>query len=86
MPEIETARLRLRPYTLDDLDETAVILSNPEVMKYSPRGTIPQDKVLNFLVRAGFKPAPSALCGPPTNSRFGERICGEPLLPSAFLR
>ncbi|PMB50887.1 hypothetical protein CEN40_00680 [Fischerella thermalis CCMEE 5205] len=62
MPEIETARLRLRPYTLDDLDETAVILSNPEVMKYSPRGTIPQDKVLNLLVRAGFKPAPSALC------------------------
>lgn len=45
MPEIETARLRLRPYTLDDVDETAVILSNPEVMKYSLRGPIPQDQV-----------------------------------------
>ncbi|PMB51578.1 GNAT family N-acetyltransferase [Fischerella thermalis CCMEE 5201] len=45
MPEIETARLRLRPYTLDDVDETAVILSNPEVMKYSPRGPIPEDQV-----------------------------------------
>ncbi|EHC18614.1 N-acetyltransferase [Fischerella thermalis WC559] len=45
MPEIETARLRLRPYTLDDVDETAVILSNPEAMKYSPREPIPQDQV-----------------------------------------
>lgn len=45
MPEIETARLRLRQYTLDDLDELARILSNPEVMKYSPRGPIPKDKV-----------------------------------------
>ncbi|MEB3218291.1 MAG: GNAT family N-acetyltransferase [Nostocales cyanobacterium 94392] len=44
MAEIETARLRLRPYTLDDLDRLAVILSNPEVMKYSPRGPIPKGK------------------------------------------
>ena len=45
MPEIETARLRLRQYTLNDLDKLTQILSNPEVMKYSPRGAIPQDKV-----------------------------------------
>lgn len=44
MPKIETARLWLRPYTLDDLDELAVILSNPEVMKYSPRGPIAKEK------------------------------------------
>ncbi|NJM21874.1 MAG: GNAT family N-acetyltransferase [Richelia sp. RM2_1_2] len=44
MAEIETARLRLRPYTLDDLDRLTVILSNPEVMKYSPRGLIPKGK------------------------------------------
>ncbi|MGF1673184.1 MAG: GNAT family N-acetyltransferase, partial [Rivularia sp. (in: cyanobacteria)] len=44
MAEIETARLRLRPYTLDDLHSLAVILSNPEVMKYSPRGPIPKGK------------------------------------------
>ncbi|MBV6625710.1 MAG: GNAT family N-acetyltransferase [Rivularia sp. (in: Bacteria)] len=44
MAEIETARLRLRPYTLDDLDKLSVILSNPEVMKYSPRGVIPKGK------------------------------------------
>ncbi|MBE9215826.1 GNAT family N-acetyltransferase [Plectonema cf. radiosum LEGE 06105] len=44
MAEIETARLRLRPYTLDDLDRLTVILSNPEVMKYSPRGPIPKGK------------------------------------------
>lgn len=45
MLEIETARLRLRQFTLDDLDDLAEILSNPEVMKYSPRGAIPPDKV-----------------------------------------
>ncbi len=44
MAEIETARLRLRPYTLDDLDRLSVILSNPEVMKYSPKGSIPKGK------------------------------------------
>lgn len=45
MPEIETARLRLRQYTLNDLDDLAQILSNPEVMKYSPKGPIPEEKV-----------------------------------------
>ena len=45
MPEIETARLLLRPYTPQDLDELAPILSNPAVMSYSPRGPIPKDQV-----------------------------------------
>lgn len=45
MPEIETARLLLRPYTPQDLDELAPILSNPAVMRYSPRGPIPKDQV-----------------------------------------
>ncbi|MEO1559646.1 MAG: GNAT family N-acetyltransferase [Cyanobacteria bacterium J06632_19] len=44
MAEIETARLRLRPYTLDDLDRLSVILSNPEVMKYSRDKVIPKGK------------------------------------------
>lgn len=44
MAEIETPRLRLRTYKLNDLDRLTVILSNPEVMKYSPRGAIPKGK------------------------------------------
>ncbi|MEH2393149.1 MAG: GNAT family N-acetyltransferase [Nostoc sp.] len=45
MPEIETARLLLRPCTPQELDELAPILSNPAVMRYSPRGPIPKDQV-----------------------------------------
>ncbi len=45
MLDIETARLWLRPYNRQDLHELASILSNPEVMKYSPRGALPKDKV-----------------------------------------
>lgn len=45
MPEIETARLQLRQYTPNNLDNLTQILSNPEVMKNSPRGAIPEDKV-----------------------------------------
>lgn len=45
MPKIETQRLQLRNYSLDDLSELARILSNPEVMKYSPRGAIPKEKI-----------------------------------------
>jgi ribosomal-protein-alanine N-acetyltransferase len=44
MAEIETQRLQLRPYTLDDLDRLSAILRNPEVMKYSPRGPMPKGK------------------------------------------
>ncbi|MEH1965756.1 GNAT family N-acetyltransferase [Nostoc sp.] len=58
MPEIETARLLLKPYIPQDLDELAPILSNPAVMRYSPRGPIPKNQVkevtqqtLQFFIR-----------------------------------
>lgn len=34
MPEIETARLHLRPFTPDDVDELAPLLGDPTVMRY----------------------------------------------------
>ena len=36
--KIETARLLLRPFMLDDLDEFALICSDPEVMRYIGQG------------------------------------------------
>ena len=33
---LETERLRLRPYTLDDLDDLFGILGDPETMQYYP--------------------------------------------------
>lgn len=45
MLEIETHRLLLRQYSLNDLAELTEILSDPEVMRYSPRGAIPKDRV-----------------------------------------
>jgi RimJ/RimL family protein N-acetyltransferase len=38
MPEIETARLRLRHCTLEDLDELSVIRADPNVMQYIGKG------------------------------------------------
>ena len=55
MPEIETARLRLRPFTPDDLDEYyAAIRSDPDVMRYLPGGQ-PQprervEQVIRFFI------------------------------------
>ena len=34
---LETARLRLRPFVRDDLDETAAMLGDPETMRYYQR-------------------------------------------------
>lgn len=48
MPEIETARLRLRYLTLADLDDLYHIYSNPEVMKYV--GTRTKDETSSALV------------------------------------
>lgn len=45
MPQIETSRLQLRQFSINDLDALAAILSNPEVMKYSPLGAIPVEQV-----------------------------------------
>ncbi len=55
---IETARLRLRPFTAGDLDEYHVqIYSDPDVMRYMPGGK-PRPKegtkaVLDFSIRHG---------------------------------
>lgn len=38
IPEIETARLRLRRYTLDDLDAVSVFFSDADVMRYLGTG------------------------------------------------
>jgi RimJ/RimL family protein N-acetyltransferase len=38
IPSIETDRLFLRAFTLDDLDDLAEIVRNPEVMRYMPGG------------------------------------------------
>ncbi|QMS89746.1 GNAT family N-acetyltransferase [Nostoc edaphicum CCNP1411] len=48
---MKTARLLLRPYTPQDLDELASILSNPAVMRYSLRGPIPKDQVKEALYK-----------------------------------
>lgn len=34
MPQIETARLRLRPFAAEDLDALASLLADPQVMRY----------------------------------------------------
>jgi RimJ/RimL family protein N-acetyltransferase len=39
LPSIETRRLILRPFVPDDLDRLAVILSDPDVMRYLPGGS-----------------------------------------------
>jgi RimJ/RimL family protein N-acetyltransferase len=55
MPEIETARLRLRPFTLDDLDDYyTAIRSDPDVMRFLPGGQ-PQpreraEQVIRFFI------------------------------------
>jgi ribosomal-protein-alanine N-acetyltransferase len=42
MAEIETARLRLRPFTLDDIDSYyRAVVSDPDVMRYLP-GRVPR--------------------------------------------
>jgi RimJ/RimL family protein N-acetyltransferase len=43
MPEIETARLRLRECSLKDLDELSIIRANPDVMKFIGNGN-PQSR------------------------------------------
>jgi [ribosomal protein S5]-alanine N-acetyltransferase len=37
---IETERLELRPFTMDDLDALALIYRDPEVRKYFPEGAL----------------------------------------------
>lgn len=44
MQHIETERLILRQFTLDDWDEHTQIYRHPEVTKYSPKGSVPPEK------------------------------------------
>jgi ribosomal-protein-alanine N-acetyltransferase len=41
LPEIETERLLLRQFTMDDLDELARIFASPEVMRYLGLNCLP---------------------------------------------
>ena len=52
MPEIETARLRLRMIAPDDLDDLAGLFGNPEVMKYlgAEPGTTPSREETRTLI------------------------------------
>ncbi len=45
----ETARLRLRPLSLDDVDALAEILGDPAVMKHSMRGVLDREAVRGFI-------------------------------------
>lgn len=51
MPEIETARVRLRQLNLDDLDALFGIYSNSEVMKYVGKGARTKDETLAALIK-----------------------------------
>ena len=45
MTELETARLRMRPFTWDDFEAEAALYADPEVTRYLPRGPVPPDGV-----------------------------------------
>ncbi len=53
-PSIETRRLTLRPFTLDDLDRLAAILADPDVTRYlpggNPRTREQTEKTLRFII------------------------------------
>ena len=45
MTELETARLRMRPFDWNDFEHEAALYADPEVTKYLPRGPVPRDEV-----------------------------------------
>lgn len=49
MNTIETQRLILRPFTLEDLDDLAKILADPDVMEFSTTGPITREATQKFL-------------------------------------
>jgi RimJ/RimL family protein N-acetyltransferase len=49
MQELETARLYLRQFTPDDLDDLYRIYSDPEIMKYVGQGTRTREETENAL-------------------------------------
>lgn len=50
LPEIETARLQLRQFVLEDLDELYRLYSNPDVMKYVGKGAKTKEETEAALV------------------------------------
>lgn len=54
MPDIETARLRLRRFTLDDLDTFASICVDPDVMKYIGAGSPVSREELEPMYLSGY--------------------------------
>ncbi len=55
MPSIETERLLLRPFRLDDLDELAALFGDPDVMRYVgtglPIGRDETDRALKSIIK-----------------------------------
>lgn len=50
-PTTETPRLRLRPFTLDDIDPLHQLMDDPEVMRYFPTTDLPSREQIERLVR-----------------------------------
>ena len=49
MPILETERLFIREFTLEDVDPISTVLSNPEVMKYSFRGVQSAEGINDYI-------------------------------------
>jgi len=49
MPIIETARLQLRPFTLDDISELDKVFSDADVMKFSSAGVMSREAIEAFI-------------------------------------
>lgn len=50
IPQIETARLQLRQFVIDDLDRLSRIYRNPEVMRYVGKGTRTREETQSAIV------------------------------------
>lgn len=50
IPEIETARLQLRQFVMEDMDKLSCIYRNPEVMRYVGKGTRNREETQSAIV------------------------------------
>ena len=50
IPEIETARLQLRQFGMEDLDRLSRIYRNPELMRYVGKGTRTREETQSAIV------------------------------------
>jgi ribosomal-protein-alanine N-acetyltransferase len=46
MTELETPRLRMRPFDWNDFDRAVAIYADPDVTRFLPRGPVPRDEVV----------------------------------------